>query len=326
MNMRLVILMGLLCTAIGSAAVEFDTIPLVAEYSKMISAQDFSGDGIPDILACEHHSGNSGPMVVYYESSPQGTLNQRIIGTVESDLITIEEVHAVDIDGDGDYDIAASGRKDRGNCVRYYLFSNNGQGRFTRTVLAEDTDYYRSSFTFTKINTDAQMSMVIASSRGGIYLYRTPLLNKNGPRETISIDTTREYNMVKCFDILGNGTHSIVLSASTAGWAVKNFITVFERDTNKGTYSEIKVKYGSSVLMSEYTKAFAFGDCNGDARSDLFISSGYANSLILLKNDSLAVTKWFDTTYVKAGEILGIPIVDTIIDTTIKPDCKYDPA
>ncbi|MCB9653736.1 MAG: VCBS repeat-containing protein [Deltaproteobacteria bacterium] len=136
-----------------------------------IVASDFTGDGAPDIFA---GSGLSRPrlLVNVTDQGHYGFFEDQAeddgFGTPRVPDVTMRtfKCGAVDIDADGDQDVVVVNDVGGSGTTPAYLFTNDGSGYFTATVLPspEGGPYDNQDTAFGDVNGDGRIDIVISSN------------------------------------------------------------------------------------------------------------------------------------------------------------------
>lgn len=162
-----------------------------ASTSKITNVQivDLDGDGNQDVIACDARLNR----VLWLRQAPLGTWDEKVLG---EDLVAPAHASVVDLDRDGDLDVIVSvlGNiyPDNGVIGSIVLLDNEGDGRFTRTLILDDVrrvaDVQPGDF-----DSDGDLDLAVAvfgyahgqilwlENRGKGRFYEHPLMSAPGP-------------------------------------------------------------------------------------------------------------------------------------------------
>jgi hypothetical protein len=200
-----------------------------------VYAADLDGDGDPDVIA-GNWDNNETPKVVWYENKvdADGSFGpaQTILSTSgnESDQ---RDVHAADVDGDGDTDVLSASHQN--DAINWY--ENDGSGNFTTHNITTSADDARGVYT-ADVDGDGHTDVVSASSVDDkIAWYEND--GASDPSFTAHTITTDALSArgVYAADVDGDG-HTDVLSASyddnTVAWYENGVTLVANDDAGEG--------------------------------------------------------------------------------------------
>ncbi|MEQ9353698.1 MAG: FG-GAP-like repeat-containing protein [Vicingaceae bacterium] len=122
-----------------------------------IAVADFNSDGLKDIIVSENNTPNR---TLLFKNLGSDNFDS---GTeITQNPMQITDFDAIDLDGDGDFDIVAASPND--NSI--YQFTNNGNATFTRTLVTHLADGARNVHS-SDLDNDGDLDLISASNNDG---------------------------------------------------------------------------------------------------------------------------------------------------------------
>ena len=122
----------------GNFAAE-QVITLDAFGSQVVYAADLNNDGNLDVVSASHDT-NFVSKIVWYENEGNGSFGaqQVVLSSVETISLTPLQVHAADLDNDGDQDLLSASFEAFGGIEKVAWYENEGNGNFgTQQILVD---------------------------------------------------------------------------------------------------------------------------------------------------------------------------------------------
>jgi hypothetical protein len=163
---------------------------------------DVNGDGLTDMLFGDFYC-----LGVYWvEGLADGTFGDaHFLLDLQADL----QVEPVDLDADGDIDLAIS------DLDHFYLMENDGSGSFTTVATAPTSAAYLSTFVLRDCDNDGDKDFVRITNGHIDWLERTGPLSIGGYVSGPSIQTGEEYGYLVQADIIGSPAPELFYSNGT---------------------------------------------------------------------------------------------------------------
>ncbi len=235
---------------------------------------DLNLDGLNDLLV----SDESGPNVVYwYRNLGCGNFSRN---TIDGNIASVDEVVAIDYQGDGDMDVFAASHPSSGKDVVLYM--NDGSMSFT--TVAIDPNMGGSSeaegIDAGDLDNDGDVDIAVSWLAGGLWWYENTGSGWNKRMITNSIGCAAWDVIIWDFD--NDGRRDIALSTACRLYIFRN---------NGGTPPSFTPFILDNTLSNGY--GLAVGDINNDGRMDIVLTdrggSGYV--YLYLNNGGLSFTK-----------------------------------
>ena len=225
-----------------------------SETSANVSIGDVNGDGNPDIVLAK---GRHWPLVdrVLLGDGRGGFPTAHDLGTASDRSYS---GHLVDLDGDGDLDVAISNDKDA-----KLVYLNDGTGHFRPASTFGEPDWPTRNATIADLNADGRPDIVVANRTGDRPGASYICFNKgrgqfDGACERFA---TESATTITAADVTGDGLVDLIVPHRDGG---QSHIYV---NGGKGTFvGAVRVPFGppdANIRMS------AAADLNGDGRQDL---------------------------------------------------------
>jgi hypothetical protein len=150
----------------GSFALEND-IDIALSKPRGVSSIDLDGDGDLDIIAAAVDNNS----IFWYENTGTPSTPNFVKRTIDDTLTSAQELHASDIDGDGDIDITAVG-----NFFGVKIYVNNGDKTFDIRVVANTTpvDIKSRNVKTVDLDGDGDLDIIttVTGDNGGVFWYK----------------------------------------------------------------------------------------------------------------------------------------------------------
>ena len=259
--MRTKLLLFICCIIFSNSysQVSFQTKDLTtqAEGAGSVHVGDLNGDGELDVL----FSASLDDKIAFFTSTDGGE-NFNLEQTISTEANQVQEVQAVDLDGDGDMDVLTSLYLE-GKVLWYE--NTDGNGNFSAAnIITEDADGAISVYA-ADMDKDGDMDVISASffENRIAWFENTNGLGSFGPPKTITTNASEAYS-VYAADIDGDGDMD-VLSASS----LDNKIAWYENTSGLGFFGSQKT---ITTDATEATSVHA-ADIDGDGDMDVLSTS-----------------------------------------------------
>ncbi|MFB0565075.1 MAG: FG-GAP-like repeat-containing protein [Candidatus Aminicenantaceae bacterium] len=245
-----------------------------------VAAADFDGDGDIDLY---FSNALPNPQLESTQPLPQRHLKNFYLNNGDGTFSTqhrgiswdgfVQGVVAIDVDGDGDIDIAEAKWAPPST-----IYRNDGNGNFSDTHgslgLPLTTGVRDNGMTFADVDNDGDLDLAVAGG-GMVKLYE----NKGGffdAYQNITIDRSYTEGYHVCF---GDFDHDGDLDMYISG------DNVFEND-GSGHFSKVSIDSSglADSLSTVSPRGCALGDFDNDGDLDIYVTSKYGNNL-LFRND-----------------------------------------
>ncbi|MCV3738750.1 FG-GAP-like repeat-containing protein, partial [Rhizobium sp. TRM96647] len=219
---------------------------------------DIDGDGNQDVLMTRWNEDYSEQTLGYLKNNGDGTFGA--FETLETGFRNILDVTTVDFDGDGDLDVLTAGSGDAGVMIA----KNNGDGTFTKSLLATGTSVY--SVSTGDINGDGILDVVTTDGSGTLKAFTIGADGQSTQTHTVNLDPIYPAESVELVDLDGDGALDAVVANSNRkelSWLKGN---------GDGTFGP-KQTIADGNEQSPYVTGFRVVDVNGDGRLDIIAGS-----------------------------------------------------
>ncbi|MEI6651370.1 MAG: FG-GAP-like repeat-containing protein [Chlorobiaceae bacterium] len=230
-------------------------------FSQSLVVEDFTGDGIADIVVRNYGYYSNGSFSVWLNNG-DGTFAPATSYLFDSSVSYSDILGAVDFNGDGKADIIAAGRDYSKNSGVVSIFLNNGDGTF-----APKTDYsyaisnnsYSAFVTTTDLNGDGDADIILNSMDYSTNSSKLSVLLNNGNgtfAESKDYNTGGTTGAVTSADLNGDGLADIVATGSDA---TGSFVSVLQNSSE-----HVQTAYIEHTPVSVFGRIF-INDPDGDA-------------------------------------------------------------
>lgn len=278
----------------GSFALEND-IDIVAAKPRGVSSIDVDGDGDLDIIAAAVDNN----AIYWYENTGTPSSPNFVRRTIDSNLTKAQELHASDIDGDGDIDITAVG-----NSFGVKVYVNNGDKTFDIRVVSNTTaaDMNSRNVKTADLDGDGDLDIITAVTGdfGGVYWY------KNGSNIPLSFVSSTPANAAT------NVTNTTI---------VLNFDEKVKASTINDTNITVSGNISGTVagtFSGQDTNQVTFTPTGGNLPYNEVITVTITNGLTSLTGDILSnPTSFTFTTAVEPLSFLSMNPADNALEVAV---------
>jgi FG-GAP-like repeat/FG-GAP repeat len=218
-----------------------------------LTVADFTGDGAPDVLMLE---GNRRPPLL--KNDGRGT---SFLFELDPGIEAVSALTPGDLEGDGDLDLAASGR---GGIT---TFLNDGTGRFMRVPIV-----FGDPLPFTIGNFDGDRNADLVVFRG-----REILIYFDGTGNPSRLQLERDIGGVFAGDLNGDGVTDLVVTGPSSPFWIELLRSAVFLGTGRGELVRAPDLYGVNGNI-------AIADMNEDALPDLIGSADPNEAGVILGN------------------------------------------
>lgn len=227
-----------------------------------VTAVDLDRDGLLDVVACEAQENQ----VLWLRQTARGVFTERVLAT---DLKAPVHVEAVDVEGDGDLDLAVASmgfvfpNNDRIGNV--FVLENDGRQQFARRTILEHTERV-TDVRAGDFNGDGRVDLALAQF--GYDQGSVSWLERTGPwefRRHVLLELSGAIN-VGVVDSSGDGKLDLVALVSQQWEEIYLFENTGGGFVRRRIWGSTNEDFGSSGL--------SVADLNGDARPDVVFTSG----------------------------------------------------
>ncbi|MCT4664821.1 MAG: VCBS repeat-containing protein [Flavobacteriales bacterium] len=242
-----------------------DSTTFTDVYIGSVSFTDIDGDNDQDVLITGYNSNNQG-ISELYTNDGNGVFTK--VNNTPFTGVSSGSVSFADIDGDDDPDVLITGYSQAGLISE--LYTNNGNGVFTKSESTPFTDVSGGSVSFADIDGDNDQDVLITGySNGGPI---SELYENNGFGEFTKSDSTTftgvNFSSVSFADIDGDNDQDVLITGYGNGGQVN------ELYTNDG--NGLFAKVDDTPFTGVYIGSVSFADIDGDNDQDVLIT-GYSN-------------------------------------------------
>jgi hypothetical protein len=192
-------------------------------------------------------------------------------------------IAVADLDGDGKPDLTSA---DTTNNALFW-FANDGQGKFTRHIIAENEEGWLERHAVGDVNGDGRPDVVIVKNLHSQIVWfenpGKPRDSKGWRRRLIAKDFPRAYDVVLA-DLAGRGRRDVAASA----W-VGNQLAWFENPGQADDQPWTRHVIDSKIAETRTIRA---ADFNGDGKVDLLATASAANLVLWYENPGKPGLPW----------------------------------
>jgi len=277
----------------------FDPIQSLSEYPEAIRTfvlEDITGDKYPDLIVA------FGSVLSWYENSQLGSFGTaaQFIDSLSS---VIQAMHAADLDGDGDLDLAVATKRD--NLLLWFENSDASGTFLPGAVITNSVDLVQQIYA-ADLDGDGDKDLLTASAYDDkiAWYENTDGTGTFGDQQVISANADCAWS-VCAKDLNGNGFPD-VLSAS----AFDDKIAWYANTDGLGSFSE----EGIISLSSEFPQYVKAEDLDGDGDQDVLAASYFDHKIVWFENtngkgdfgkENLISTKMHHAEYVYSPDLDG---------------------
>jgi hypothetical protein len=282
---------------------------------RSVVAADINGDGAMDVVSIAI----LGDEVAWHENSgaPAPTFTEHLID--DATLDGPREVHAADIDADGDMDIlAVSLEADDGNANddgKVVWFENDGAATpsFTARVLTTTAQRAR-SVTTADLNGDSHLDVVVGAAAAGdiIWFENDGAADPSFSAPQTVTDQVPGVASVRAGDLDGDGDADIAAAVLEGGGGIAGDRVVWLENQgdpeNNGTYTFTERTIATAV---DGAVQVAIDDINGDGALDVVSAAKTDNEVAWHENDGTSAPSFTGRTIMSnANGVLGVHVAD----------------
>lgn len=298
-------------------------ITLLADGARSVFAADLDGDGDADVLSGSEFDDK----VAWYENTDGlGNFGSQMVISTAGD--GVRDVHAVDMDGDGDLDVVAASAND--DEISWYE-NTNGLGSFGSQMVITSAREYPLEIHTADIDGDGDMDVLIAASDSDYIVWQE---NLNGTFSDHNISTSTDgASSVFPADLDGDGDLDVVTSGYHDGK-----ISWHKNTDGVGNFGP-RLDISSATVFARIVRAV---DLDGDGDLDVISASEGDDKLAWYENtdgqgafsSQKVITSDFDGAMsIQSGDIDGDNDIDLVAgayyddeiawyDNTFAPDIK----
>ena len=248
---------------------------------------DYDNDGDLDLFVANHDGDN-----FLYQNNGNGTFTAVLTGDIVTDADPSQGCSWADYDNDGFIDLFVANGNDVNNC----LYSNNGDGTFTK-ILTGDVVLdggQSTSGTWADYNLDGKIDLFVTNLDGeNNFLYKN---NGNGT-----------FTKVQAGSIVNDGGDS--WSGSWGDYNGDTYPDLFVANDSGANYlyknngDNTFSRVNSSPLTSDIysSRSSSWGDINNDGHLDLFLSNDDENGYVYINNGEGDFSKYYTESAVYRG-------------------------
>lgn len=258
-----------------------------ARTANSVQLGDVNGDGRLDIVVGSFN----GVEHLYLNNGTATPFNQVVPTDIGSDNDSTHVAYVVDLNGDGDLDVATANTNQQGN----KLYFNNGTATpFTgvSAVFLSPDRFYSEAMAFGDVDRDGDVDVVVANDDNlpadvGLQLFlNNGSVNPFAGVAGQTLIATGSVHSVALGDVDGDADLDVV--AGTLGTTARLLL-------NNGTnapFANAEIQSVADVGVASYRRFIALTDMNADARLDLLVtsteSSGSTSRHIVVLNNGSA--------------------------------------
>jgi hypothetical protein len=239
--------------------------PMLPRSPTMVSAGDFNGDGIPDLVAASYS------VISVLLGKGDGTFQEPI--NIQPPA-AVDSIAVGDFNRDGKLDLAEAGTFGSNNSVQILL--GNGDGTF-RDGANYATGESPESIAVADLNGDSKVDLAIADSEGSsINIF---LGNGDGTFQSTATFPIEFCGWVTVADVNGDDKPDLVVAADYDFAQNISGAAVF-LGNGDGTFQDAQYFPGDSYATSHVV----VGDFNGDGKKDLVLTNFAGDNVLVMLN------------------------------------------